>query len=323
VRIGNHQNSATKLSRTAPGIVVQTWRKWRIIARLCVGLSLTIAPGGMTTALAQTEAGGAAIAPDKSSYSLFDPTPDDQMRGFCTDRPPKANLPCTVDAGHFQYESDMFNWTYAHTGDIAVNTYLYTNPTFKLGLTNRIDLELGMAPLETVSAKGALGKQSLTGVGDLFVRTKVNLAGPEGGDFQAALIPYVKIPTAQPGIGNKAVEGGVIAPISFALPQDFTLLLDPEIDILRNAANAGRHANFQTLANLSHALSGTVTGYIELWGQVDNDPTVAAKQASLDLSLAWVAWTDLPNLQFDIGSNIGLTSATPRIQAYVGISQRF
>ena len=68
------------------------------------------------------------------------------------------------------------------------------------------------------------------------------------------MIPYVLFPTAKPGIGNKAVEGGAIAPISFALAQDFTLLFDPEIDILRNAENNGRHANFQNLVNLSHAL---------------------------------------------------------------------
>jgi hypothetical protein len=75
--------------------------------------------------------------------------------------------------------------------------------------------------------------------------------------------------------------------------------------------------------NLNYAVSSSVTAYVELWGQVANDPTTAAKQASFDLALSWVAWSDLPNLQFDIGTNIGLTSATPRIQAYAGIAQRF
>jgi hypothetical protein len=295
----------------------------RHLLGVCTGLALIVASCGIPPALAQTATGSAASAPDKSDYTVFDPTPDDQMRSFCTDRPPKANLPCTVDAGHFQYESDVFNWTNTRVGGVTTNTYLFTNPTLKLGLTNRLDLELNMAPAETVSTKTPFGKQSLTGIGDLFVRTKLNLAGPEGGDFQAAIIPYVKAPTAQPGIGDKAVEGGAIAPISFSLPQDFTLLFDPEIDILRNSANPGRHASFQTLANLSHALSSSVTGYVELWGQVDNDPADTTKQASLDLSVSWIAWSDLPNLQFDIGSNIGLTAATPRIQTYIGISQRF
>src|SRR5580704_11265506 len=92
------------------------FRQWGIIAKLCAGLSLIIGAGGMSTASAQTQVGGAASAPDKSSFTLFDPTPVDQMRSFCTDRPPRANLACTVDAGHFQYESDMFNWSYARTG---------------------------------------------------------------------------------------------------------------------------------------------------------------------------------------------------------------
>jgi Putative MetA-pathway of phenol degradation len=298
-------------------------RRGRIIKSICAGLLLIIASGSMTPGLAQTEAGAAASPPDKSSYTLFNPTPDDQMRPFCTDRPTKSNLPCTVDAGHFQYEADIINWTYAHTDGVTANEYLIPNPTFKLGLTNTIDLELNIAPVEKVSASGPLGKQSLTGISNLILRTKVNLAGPEGGDFQAAIIPYVQLPTAKPGIGNKAVEGGAIAPISFALPQDFTLLFDPEVDILRNAENYGRHANFQNLANLSHALSASVTGYIELWGQVNNDPAGTTKQASLDLALSWLVWPDLPNLQFDIGTNIGLTAVTPKIQAYIGVSQRF
>jgi hypothetical protein len=220
---------------------------------VCASLLLSVAAGSISPALAQSAADSAASAPDKSDYTLFDPTPDDQMRNFCTDRPPKANLPCSVDAGHFQYESDIFNWTDSQTGGVTTNTFLFTNPTLKLGLSNRIDLELNMAPVETVTTRSVLGKQSLTGIGDLFVRTKVNLAGPEGGDFQAAIIPYVKIPTARPGIGNGAVEGGAIVPVSFALPRDVTLLFDPEIDLLRNATDTGRHANFQMLGNLSHA----------------------------------------------------------------------
>jgi len=287
------------------------------------GALLIVVIGAIIPAAAQTAPSDAANAPDKSSYSLLDPTPDDQLRSFCTDRPPKANLPCTVDAGRFQYEADAFNWTRAVSGGATTDTFLYTNPTLKLGLTNTIDLEASMAPFARVSTKSASGRQSFEGVGDMFFRAKVNLAGPEGGDFQAAIIPYVKAPTASPGIGNRAVEGGAIAPVSFALPMDFTLLFDPEIDILRNANDFGRHTNVQLLGNLSHALTESVTGYVELWGQANSDPVSPNKQASLDLSLAWLAWKKPPNLQFDVGVNIGLTRATPKAQVYFGVSQRF
>jgi hypothetical protein len=96
---------------------------------------------------------------DKSGYTLFNPTPDDQMRPFCTDRPTKSTLPCAVDA-------DIIYWTYAYTDGETIINYLIPNPTFKLGLTNRMDLELNIAPVETVSASGPLGKQRLTGVSD-------------------------------------------------------------------------------------------------------------------------------------------------------------
>jgi len=107
-------------------------------------------------------------------------------------RPPKANLPCTVDPGHFQYESDVFNWTRSVSGGATTDTFLYTNPTLKVGLTNTIDLEANMAPLERVVTRSASGQQGFEGVGDLYVRGKFNLAGPDGGDFQLAVIPYVK-----------------------------------------------------------------------------------------------------------------------------------
>jgi len=49
-----------------------------------------------------------ASAGEKDQYTLFNPTPVDKMRAFNTDRPTKSNVPYTVDAGHFQYEGDIF-----------------------------------------------------------------------------------------------------------------------------------------------------------------------------------------------------------------------
>src|SRR5258706_6643035 len=48
--------------------------------------------------------------PDKSGYSLFDPTPDDLMRKFTPDRPTKGFSVRTVDAGHFELETDVINY---------------------------------------------------------------------------------------------------------------------------------------------------------------------------------------------------------------------
>jgi len=46
-------------------------------------------------------------APDKSSFHFFNPTPRSLMRELSTDRPDKTESAYTVDAGHFQIESDL------------------------------------------------------------------------------------------------------------------------------------------------------------------------------------------------------------------------
>ncbi|MEO8821382.1 MAG: hypothetical protein ABI267_05890 [Ginsengibacter sp.] len=42
----------------------------------------------------------------KSGYTIFNPTPKKLMRDFETDRPDVTESAYTVDAGHFQLETD-------------------------------------------------------------------------------------------------------------------------------------------------------------------------------------------------------------------------
>ena len=69
------------------------------------------------------------------------PTDKPKLRAFCADRPAQATLPCTVDKGHFQLETDIFNATYDRSGGSVSDTYLFTNPTLKLGIAERTDIE--------------------------------------------------------------------------------------------------------------------------------------------------------------------------------------
>ena len=262
-------------------------------------------------------------APDKSQYTLFNPVPDDQMRDFNTDRPPKANVPFTVDAGHFQYETDIVNFAFNQlSGSVHTDTFLVPNPTLKFGLTNNIDFEVNApAGIGVHSFDAATGASStIWGVNDVFLRTKINLWGNDGGKTAFALIPFVKLPTGPSGIGNGAVEEGVIAPLSISLPQGFTLLFNSEIDLLKNSPDNGRHTNFINLVTVSHELVKDVTLYVEGWSDFNNDPAQRTTQYSFDLAAAWLVRR---NLQLDLGIDFGLNSATPKVQVFAGISQRF
>jgi hypothetical protein len=257
--------------------------------------------------------------PDKNQYWLLNPVPDDQMRGFSTDRPTKSNVPYTVDAGHFQYETDLVNYTHQVIGSTRADTLLVPNPTFKIGLTNNADLEVNV-PFAGVHTYGSGPSSTLWGIGETFVRSKINLWGNDGGDTAAALIPYVKAPSAPIGIGNGAVEGGLIGPLALNLPNNFVLLLVPEVDAFKNSSDNSRHGNFIFDVNLSREVIKNVTAYVELWSDYNDDPVTKTTQVSFDTALAWVV---IPNVQLDVGANFGLTSATPAVQVYTGLSQRF
>lgn len=259
--------------------------------------------------------------PDKNQYWLLNPVPPDQMRAFSTDRPPKANVPYTVDAGHFQYETDLVNFTHQVTGSVHTDTLLAPNPTFKVGVTNNVDVEINpsFAGIHTFDTAAATSS-TLWGIGDTYVRSKINVWGNDGGDTAAALIPYVKAPTAPLGIGNGAVEGGLIGPLAVNLPNSFVLLLVPEVDVLKDSTDDGRHGSYVFDVNLSREVIKNVTAYIELWSDYNADPAQKATLMSADVAVAWVF---LPNVQVDFGANIGLTSATPAIQLFAGLSQRF
>ena len=263
-------------------------------------------------------------APDKSAFTLFNPTPTADLRALCTDRPTKSTGPCTVDAGKIQIESDVFNITIDSAGGATTDTWLATNPTLKLGITNTLDVEFNIAPYEIVTVRDHATGASVRaeGVGDLFLRAKWNLMGDDGGNLAFAIVPYVKIPTASRQIGNGAVEGGVIAATNINLPKGWSLTIDPEYDDLRNAADEGYHTNLSGLLSFSHALSKEVTASVEGWTDVNFDPLGEVTQASFDLGLAWIP-AKAPTFQLDGGVNLGLNRATPGVQTYVGVSKRF
>ena len=261
-----------------------------------------------------------APAPDKSGYTLFNPTPASALR-FSTDRPTKSNSPVTVDAGHVQYETDFVNYTHSNTGGVSTRVFTAFDPVLKLGLTNKIDLEVQFNGYNWLDVNQPGSNRAISrarGAGDLVLRTKFNVFGNEGGTA-LAIIPYVKFPTAARTIGNGHTEGGVIAPLSIPLPWDFVVVLQSEVDVLKNLVNAGHHFSFSQLVNIGHPIGPKVTAYVELFSALGTDrgnPPIY----TFDAALAY-AVTD--RLQLDVGANIGLNKAAPNLQLYTGIGQRF
>jgi hypothetical protein len=246
---------------------------------------------------------------------------DDKLRDLCPDRPGKGTSACTVDRGHWQLEVDAADVTRDRSGGATTDSWLIAAPTLKYGVTDTLELEVGFNSWQGVRtrdhATGATTSDS--GVGDLYLRAKsMVLQGP----LTVALEPFVKLPTAKSSLGNGKAEGGLVMPMSANLPGGWGLGVTAEGDDLADAAGEGHHGAGSLTLGLSHAAPGGLNFGAELWGGWDFDPSGHTRQASVDVSAAWIPTMDA-NLQLDGGANFGLNRATPQAQLYVGVSRRF
>lgn len=283
-----------------------------------LALAAFVAQGA--AALAQSVDLGAPTATAEQADDTTAPA-STNLSAICTDRPTKSNAACTVDAGHFQYESDIFNGSFLRLNGVTTDTYLVTNPTLKYGLSKTVDVEVNVAPYEIVRTHDKFGDgDTLGGVGDVYLRLKWNAYNSADGKLSFSLLPYVKAPTARLGVGNGAMEGGLILPVNYKLTDKITLTTAPEVDAIKDSTGEGRHLNTVQLINVGYSLPHDVTVYGELWGDWNYDPVRTVRQYSADTA---VAWGLTKYLQLDAGLNFGLNRYTPGVQAYFGVSQKF
>jgi len=244
-------------------------------------------------------------------------------KSICPDRPGRGAAPCTVDAGHAQLELGLFDDSFQHRSGVTTDTDNVGSLLAKWGVNERMDVEAGMAFYQTLRVHDASGTTKLNGIGDLFLHAKVNpLSGApenESSPFALALDPFLKLPTATGGLGNGAVEGGFVLPMSYDLGNNWSLAMTPEADIQLNGSGSGHHANLVNVVGLDKSF-GPLTLGAELWTGQNLDPAGAISQYSFDVNAAWLANNDT---QLDGGVNIGLNRATPDVEFYFGISRRF
>ncbi len=266
-----------------------------------------------------------SVATASSDYSLFNPVPADRLRPLNTDRPDLTESPFTVDAGHFQIETDLANYTHDRDksggADISTDAWSFAAMNLKAGLTPDTDVQIVIGTYNRVKTKdrvtGAVTR--LEGFGDVTVRVKHNVWGNDGGTTAFGIMPFVKFPTSQDDVGNPSVEGGVILPLAVSLSGGWDLGAMTEVDCSRNDRGSGSHAVFVNTITAGHAIVGELAGYVEFYSEISAEP-----------GTDWIGLADFgltygigENTQFDAGVNIGVTDAAPDWNPFVGVSRRF
>jgi hypothetical protein len=260
---------------------------------------------------------------DKSVFNLFNPTPAAYLRALDTDGPGSTESPYTVDAGHFQVEMTLVSYTCDRESFNGVTerfeAWAIAPVNLKIGLLNRLDAQLLLETYNIIHEREDGTRVTQRGFGDMTVRLKYNFWGNDGGRTAFAATPYVKFPTSQDDIGNRAFEGGLVLPLTVELPRAFYLGATTRFDAVLDEDESGYHPEFVNSIAFGHDLFGHLFGYVELFSAVSTErdvPWVGTFNPGLIYSLT-------ANVQLNAGVDIGITRAADDWTLFAGLAWRF
>ena len=214
----------------------------------------------------------------------------------------------TVDAGHYQLEMEVAAWN----RDGRQREFSLGELNAKTGLNDSTDLQIVLPFYTQVRGGGE-------GLGDVQIRLKHNLWGNDRGDTALALMPFIKLPTANGDLGNGDFEGGLIVPFSFAGPAGWACAVMGELDFEADDGGEGHHFSLLTSATTCHGLTENTGLFLELVS-VRSADSGADWEAYFNTGITWAI---TPTWQLDGGLRTGLTDASADLTPFLGMSTKF
>ena len=251
------------------------------------------------------------------SYSLFNPVPKNSMREMETDRPDVTESPYTVDAGHFQYETDIVKLKKERSDLQHSQTILINQANIKIGITNSTAIQIGFQSYGIQKEKDLSTGSSITakGMGDVSLRIKQNIIGNNNGNFALALLPYIKFPTSAYDDESR-FEGGLIVPMTYKLPGEWTLGFQVEVDRLKDKDQPAMHTEFLQTLTISHPLLKGIDGIAETYYTYDFKSHEISNFINAAIQLEVIK-----DFKLDAGLNYGLQHRADK-QYFMGASFR-
>jgi hypothetical protein len=247
----------------------------------------------------------------KKNYTLFNPTPKNLMREFATDKPDATESPYTIDAGHFQLETDLFKSERLESRGTKTISNFYGIANIKMGITNSLDMQLVVSPLEVLTINNGIFKMKTSQFGGLTLRAKQNLWGNDGGQFALSVLPFVTIPTQN---GDK-FSGGIVIPFAVSF-NGWGLGAQAEADASKSESANMYYVSFLASATLSHSLLENFDFFIEAVLSKDNE----LKRYEYFLNGGFV-FAVAPSIHIDTGIYYGIKSVSATTY-FLGLSFR-
>ncbi|MET4074327.1 transporter [Hymenobacter sp. UYCo722] len=269
-------------------------------------------------ATAQTGVKNDTIKVDKEQYDLFHPTPRKYMRPMVPDRPGITESPYSVDAGHFQYETDVVRLLTRRDGTTHGRDWYINHALGKIGLSNRTDLQVGLdSYTDTRNYDDADPSQNAVyrGVGDLTLRLKHTLVGDDNSRWALGLIGYATLPTGGPR-GDGAVEYGAVLPVVFQITKPWNIGGQVATQVYWDRETRSRYLQLTPTFTTSYEVVKRLQVFAELVGYKDVRQSQWGSSINTGLQLAVS-----DNVQFDLGTHQPITNSVDH-EYFFGLSFR-
>lgn len=248
----------------------------------------------------------------KTSFNFFNPTPKYLMRDFETDRPDVTESAYTVDAGHFQAETDLFKTERINYKKVETVDNYYNFINLKLGLTNKTDIQLVISPFVTSNLKTGNIVSKTNGFGNITLRIKQNLWGNDGGKTALAIMPFINFPKQ-----SQKLSGGVILPFATSLSNNWGFGVQIQTDFVEDQLSNKYHFNYLASATLSHPLCKKTNFFFETF--VTQETEIELFEYFFNGGLIY----EINNhVKADLGFNYGFKTISPKVY-FIGISFRY
>ncbi len=258
------------------------------------------------------------IKVDKRQYTLFNPTPRRYMRPMVPDRPGITESPYSVDAGHFQYETDALRLLTRREGTAYGHDWYGNHFLAKIGLTDRTDFQVALdsyTDTRNYDEADPSATQVARGVGDVTLRVKHTLFGDDDSRWAVGIIGYVQLPTGG-RVGDGGYEPGLVVPGVYQFTKNWSAGGQVAANYFYDRDLGQHYLQLTPTLTTDYQFNKLVQAFVELVGYWD------VRQASWRSSINVGPQLDISdNVQLDFGTHLPITHSVDR-EYFLGLSFR-
>lgn len=217
-----------------------------------------------------------------------------------------------------QVETELASFTrHADDGERR-EEWRFAGTSLRVGVLDSLDVQLLFDPLVLARVEHADGGSTRgAGAGELVTRAKWNLWGNDGGRTALALLPFVQWPLAASDTREGRWRGGLIVPFAVELGRGWSAGAQSQVEWVEDP-DGGVDTELVHSLVVGRELGERLGVYLEFFTRVPvQEP--GDWQGMVDAGFTYALG---PNVQLDLGCDVGVTGAAPDVRPFLGLTVR-